>query len=309
MFRFAAVFTMSLAAVGAASAANIAIPVNLTTSLVGIGSCATFNCVPSVPSANFGTGSYMNSLFSTTVPVGTPTTSNSPQNVTTGATTTPFILAQQTSPSANQYLGPNTVSGDTTIVIDLGSYNSTAGNTAINNQSGIFGVDQVSTMIQANLEGSPWQGVTITLAGVATDGTTAISDVIQLTSGTDYRSTSSSGSVATTDNGVAHAGGTNANDSVATYATQFGGLSGGVTTFFDVQEIDLAALGGTNPFLNGYLDSISIASAAQNGGKERIVFSGVTVETPTPEPATLALFGLGLALVAFWKIRSAKASA
>lgn len=307
MLRITTVVTLGLMALGGANAANIPVPINLTTSLVGIGSCSSaFNCVPTV--STFTTGTYMNSLFSTTIPTGTPTMSSSPQNVTTGGTTTPFILASQAGGN-NQYLSGNTVNGDTTIVIDLGSYDSTAGNNAINNVKGIFGVDQVSTMIQANLEGTAWQGVTITLGGFAADGTTAISDVIQLTSGTDYRGTSSAQATTTTDNGVAHTGGTGSNDSVATYTTQFGGTLTGTTYFLDVQEIDLAAFGGVNPFLNGYLDSVTIASVAPSGGKQRIVFSGLTVEQATPEPATVALFGLGLGLIAFWKIRSAKASA
>jgi len=308
MLRLTAILTMSLVAVGGAYAGNIAIPVDLTTALVGVGSCSTFNCTPSVSTYNSGT--YMNSLFSTTIPTGTPTTSSSPQNVTTGTGTTPFILdAQTASPFNNSYLSSNTANGDTTIVVDLGSYNSSGPNNVSNNTSGIFGIDQVSTMIQANLETSGWQGITITLSGYAANGTTAISDVIQLTSGTDYRGTSSSQAANTIDNGVSHSGGTNSNDSVETYQSQFGGTLSGTTYYLDVQEIDLAALGGTNPFLNGYLDSVSIASVAQNGGKQRIMFSGLTVESATPEPGTVALFGLGLACIAYWKFRKAKVSA
>jgi hypothetical protein len=161
-------------------------------------------------------------------------------------------------------------------------------------------------MIQANLEASGWQGVTVTLNGVTPLGA-AVTDTIDLTAGTDYRSTASSQTVGCTDAGcgTTQASGTDSSpggsggNQVVTYNNVFGTQTlGGTSYYFDVQELELGS-----HFAGDYLNSMTIANVAASSGKERIVFSGLSVDE-APEPGTVALLGIGLGLIALWKIRS-----
>ena len=331
MLRISAIACFGLAAIGVANAGTL-VPINLTTTPVGIGSCTGAGCTPAV--STFTTGTYMGTLLSGIVPGG-PSASNTAQNATTGAGTTPFIIAAQAvSPFNDTYLGPNTVNQDTSLVVDLGGY---SGVGAVNGTStlGLFGIDQIYTMLQATGGTYGFQGLTIKLNGVAANGSSAISDIIDFTDGVDYRGSSNASSAAlpactdansanptknvgtactamTSDtaqvSGTDSTPGGSGGNAVTTYNNVFGALTASnVNYYLDVQEI------ATSAFLNGYLDSITITSTAPGTtGKERMVFSGLTVDQDpavTPEPGTIVLLGLGLGLVAFQQIRGRRSTA
>jgi hypothetical protein len=328
MLRITALLSLSLVALGGANAGNItAIDLNTVVGSVA-NSCPTGSAVGGTCAAtnvNFSSGSYLNNLFSTIVQSGAPTpgpTAQFPTNA--GLTGTPFILDTSANNSPNNtYQSPNNAGNNTSIVIDMGGF------TGANATAGLFGIDKIWTMIQSNGQAFNFQGVTITLNGVASDGVTAITDQIQFKEGRDYRSTLSTG-IACTDansvNGAATATGTacagmssdlaqvsgtetqtvgGATNTVITYNSVFGGALAGKDYYLDVQEIDLPGFGNTGSFVNGYLDSITIANSAPNNStSSRLMFSALTVDQATPEPGTVFLLGTGLGLLAFLKLRS-----
>jgi hypothetical protein len=181
-------------------------------------------------------------------------------------------------------------------------------------------------MIQATGGAYGFQGITVTLNGV-TPGDVAVTDTINLTAGVDYRGTNSStalpsctdansnnptksvgtactaqssdaAQVSGTDSSPGGSGG----NTVVTYNNVFGTeTKSGTNYYLDVQELAL----GTH-FAGDYLNSITITSDSPSGGKERMLFSGLTVDE-APEPGTSALLGIGLGLAAFWKIRGRRA--
>jgi len=234
-----------------------------------------------------------------------------------------FILAAQSgavNTGDDEYLSTGTKGLDTSILVDLGTCTGTSPSSAC----GLQDVDDLYTMIQASGTYG-FQGVTITLNGVAANGTTPITDVIDLTSGIDYRSVNSALAATCTDansnnptNNVSTActvqnsdtasvsgtdsspGGTGGN-TVITYNNVLGAETSGATNYYlDVQELEL----GTN-FLGGYLDSVTITNDSTSTTKNQIAFSGLAADEidPAPEPGTVALLGIGLGLVAFRKIR------
>jgi len=311
MVRIAAIAGLTFAALGVAVAGNI--PINLTTSPVGVATCTGVGCTPTVASTT--TGSYQNVLFSTLYPSNPVTPSSSPQIVGPAS----FILAQQSSPSDNTFESANTVNLGTSILVDLG----TCTGVAPSSSCGLFNVDNLYTMIQANGEAYGFQGITVTLNGVAGNGITPITDTIDLTAGIDYRSinnvqvttctdansnnptknvvtacsgqSSDTASVSATDNNP----GGSAGNTVTTFNNVFGAqVANGHNFYLDVQELQL----GTN-FLGGYLDSVTITNNSPSGGTGRMLFSGLTADVATPEPGTVALLGIGLGLVAFLEFR------
>ena len=316
MFRLATVVVLSFATLGGAVAGTI-VPINLTTSPVGIGSCVGAGCTPTVSSTT--TGTFENQYFTSVTAPDTPPPSSDPQTV--GPTS--FILAAQSvSPNYDTYLSPGGTNVDTSILIDLGSCTGTAPTSAC----GIYNVDSLDSMIQANSQLYGFQGVTVTLNGVGADGTTPITDIIDLTAGIDYRSSNSSlaptsatctdanstgASCSDANSDTAQLSGTDSNpggtggNSVTTFNNVFGAE---ITTYrhyyLDVQELDLGSY-----FEGAYLDSVTITNDAPSGGSSKILFSGLSVDpSPAPEPGTIALFGIGLGLIALWKIRSRRAT-
>jgi hypothetical protein len=317
MLRAFIVVSLCFATFGGAVAGTI-VPIDLTNSPVGVGTCVGFGCAPTISSTTVGT--FENFLFSGVMSPSSP--APSPNAQTIGPTS--FIVnAQSGAPNDDIYVSPNPANTDTSILIDLGTCTGTAPASAC----GIYNVDDLYTMIQGS-GAFGYQGVTITLNGVASDGTTPITDVIGLTSGVDYRSTNSSIASTCTDansnnptNSATTActgqisdtasvfdtdsnpGGTGGN-TVLTYNNVLGSETSGSRNFYlDVQELEL----GTN-FLGAYLDSVTITNDDPNGGKSQIVFSGLTADVATPEPGTVALLGIGLGLIGFWGIRSRSAS-
>jgi hypothetical protein len=308
-----AIVSLAFATLGGAVAGTI-VPVNLTTSPVGVATCTS--CI-TPPITSTTTGTFENQLFSAIYPSNPLTPSSSPQPI--GPTS--FIVAQQpASPNDDTYVSTNSANLDTSILVDLGTCTGTSPASAC----GLYNVDDLYTMIQATgLFGI--QGVTVTLNGVLADGVTPIEDVIDLTSGVDYRGTNSSQATTCTDansnnptnNGTAcvgassdtasvsgtdpNPGGTGGN-AVATFNNVFGPQSAnGRNYYIDVQELEL----GTN-FLGSYLDSIVFTNDAPST-KSQIVFTGLTGDeastSATPEPGTVALLGIGFALIAFLKMR------
>ncbi len=329
MLRYFAIIGLSLVALGGANAATI--PIDMTTTSGSLATCATSGCTVGTPTA-FTNGGYINTLFSAQY-AGSPkpTTSGTAQNLTTGATSTPFILNALTSntgscagANCNTWYSPNTTNDHETLVVNLGSYNGSNAGT-----NGLFDIDKIYTLIQANVEafGSS-AAITVTVSGVASDGTTAISDSIVLKPGIDYRGTSNLQSITCTDanqtrcSGLAavnntQISGTNTTpggsggNTVITYNNVYNNGSdvmtnGTVDYYFDVQEIDLP-FSGANSFIGGWADTVTIASVAASGGKQRIQFSGMTLDQ-VPEPGTLALFGLGFGLVGLRKLRGLRKS-
>jgi len=323
MLRTIKISAVGMLAVGMSVAGLI--PINLTTATTGIATCATASCNPAAGSYTFtSTGGYMNTTFSNVTLAGAPTPSNSPQTPAYPGGV-PFELANNGS-SNNAYYTPSAASNqNTSIVMYLGGY---AGTSATATQ-GVFNVDDIYTMIQANNEAFGLQGITITLNGVASNGTTAISDQINLTAGVDYRGSNSGqltcddanyvsgGSCANATSDTAQVSGhetqtvAGVTSTVVTYNNAYGGNTGGLNYYMDVQELELPGLSNTGSFMGGYLDSVTITSIAAGGGKERMYFSGLTVDSPAPapEPSTVVLFGAGLGLVGFFGIRKSKKTA
>ena len=304
MFRTVALMGLALATLGGAYAGT-AVPVNLTTSPVYVGTCTNTSatppyCTPTLPST--ATANFENQLFSNVNSPTPPTASSSAQ--TLGPTQ--FVLAQQTSPSDNTYMTGNTAGLDTTLQIDLGSCSGLSPSTSC----GIFNPDALYTMIQENGAASAGAVVTITLSGINSQGF-ATTDTIDFTNGIDMRGTNSTqpntctvaGCSTGTAQGTDSTPGGSGSNTVTVFNNVLGAeTSGSVSFFFDVQEIS----GIANYFANGYLDSVTIANVAPNGGTTRTLFSGLTVDeaSATPEPGTVVLLGAGLGLIGFGKMRA-----
>lgn len=314
MSRILAIIGLAFATLGGAVAGNI-VPIDLTTAPVGVCTNVGSNCTVSSTT----TGTFENQLFSTIIPPTPPTPGPAAQTV--GPTS--FILnAQSGGLHDDTYVSSNTTNLDTSIMVDLGTCTGAAPSSAC----GLQNVDDLYTMIQAS-GAFGFQGVTITLNGVASDGTTPITDTIGLTSGIDYRTTNNANvanvtctdansvspftSCAGANSDTASTSGTDSSvgggNTVVTYNNGFGPLTNTHDYYLDVQELEL----GTN-FLGGaYLDSVTITNDSPSGGKTQIVFSGLTADqftgdapTSAPEPDAVVLFSVGFGLIAFWKIRS-----
>jgi hypothetical protein len=316
---------------GGASAATIFAPtaIDLTKQPANVATCNTPPaCTPTA--GTFTTGTYENQLFSNLYPAGTgaptPVGGLQPFPTNTGITTLPLIIdSQPASPYNDVWYSTSTANRTSALVMDLGGY------TGANPTAGLFEVDKVWTMIQGNIENFGTQGVTVTLKGVAADGSTPITDVIALTAGIDYRGTSSANSVTCTDanalNGAsatscasdssetAQVSGTDSNpggalstagNTVITYNNVYSGSASGTNYWLDVQELDLPSLGNTGSFAGGYLDSITItdtSGASGSGTQQRVYLSALTVDQATPEPGTISLVAVGIGLLGLGRLR------
>lgn len=332
MLRISAIVGLGLAALGGAQAGTV-LPVDLagvtlpsgdvSATMSACTNTATASgqvCSAPTPSGN----TYMNAAFSTYIKTGAPTASSTNQPVTTGATTVPFLLANQSSPADNMYVGGGAQT-DTQIVVDLGGYNPVTNATA-----GVFNVDAVYTMIQGDLVTAGDQGLTVTLNGL-TSGDVSTSYTFTLTAGTDYRGYASTQTVTSTG----AAGGGNNQNSLSSQQTTytdsnpgggtgcnggtgcqivvsdsaFGGPINSKDYYLDVQELELPTVG--NPFANGgLLQSIVISDDAFGAGNTStsaaILLSGISLDQ-TPEPGTIVLLGIGI--FGIWKVRRSKTAA
>src|SRR5207248_8646689 len=115
-----------------------------------------------------GTNTFVNTLFSNVMSTApAPAPSANPQFFgNSSIDTVPFVIDSNSAGQA-AYGGVGTSNTTTSLVIDLGAYTGAGTET-----QGLFGVNQLDTMLQAFRESAGYQGVTITLAGVGADGTT-----------------------------------------------------------------------------------------------------------------------------------------
>lgn len=315
-----ALLTISLVAVGAAQAASLNTigsftTVDLTQTLIA--TCTGAGCASSIAGGSFGaTGAYMNTTFSS-ISNGVPTPSSSAQSVTTGANSTPFVLNNIAGGNDTFYTGNNTNS----IVVDL---NNCSGNVigSVSN-CGVFGIANIYTMIQANQENFSQGGISITLNGTDATDTQNVSETINLVAGADYRAVSNAmGNNANQVNctvanstgqncagetsDTASSSGFDSANQIEVYNNVFGPDvktgSPNIDYYLDVQELELG-----NFFTNAYLNSITITNST-TGGSSRMEFSGLTLQSPTPEPGTIFLLSGGIALLGLAKFRSSRSS-
>jgi len=209
---------------------------------------------------------------------------------------------------------------DTEISIDLGSC------TGLQQTSGcgISNIDSIDTLLQGTSSAYGYQGIVITVTGESSGGN-PINDTIDLTSGIDYRSSKSSinetcdaanpsttapgttctnmsSDTAQTSGTDSAPGGTLPGATVTVYNNAFGALhnaSNGRNYYFDLQNIGLGGL-----FLNGgVLDSISIENVSGSSASQ-MVFNGLSLDTPAPEPDTFTMLGIAAGIVALWGVRA-----
>lgn len=228
------------------------------------------------------------------------------------------------------YTAPSTAGVSSQLVIDLGTYNSNTGSgTAYT--TGVTGVDEIWTMINAN-DSTTSGNIIVTLSGASSSG--AVSETFTLTNEVDYRATTAAlgfanstftgtpSTVRTTEVTSCVTGGISGasctGDGVATQAIVLGNANNTTvplansTYWTDVQAFTLNA---NNPFLNGaYLDSITISSnnaSGTSGYTQAMLFAALSydqVSSSAPEPATMGIFGIGLAVLGGLGIRKSKKS-
>ncbi len=225
----------------------------------------------------------------------------------------------------------NTVNaGCPSITINMPGYNGTTGST------GMFGVDEVWTMLNDIYATPGYQGVTLVLSGVSGDGVTPINEDIFLTAGVDYRSI---GGFTLPNNqdptpcDIANIGSATLGSSCTGAGASLGPVSGtdsgydpsnpsGVTitdynTVFKTKDtlthpdnywLDAQAIFLGGAFSNGYLDTIKVISNnGSAGNSDKAILSAVTVDqVATPEPGTVALFAAGIGSMVFFRRKRAR---
>lgn len=226
----------------------------------------------------------------------------------------------------NNVWAPGAGAGNKSVTVDVGTF------TGASNASGVFGADQIWTMLNDFDGVVGYQGITITLSGSEVNGT-AITETIDLTAGVDYRSiagatvpgdptacdvanigtatlgTSCAGHTSTTAKSVGTDSSYNATNvsegvSITVYNSVFttqDTMTIPNNYWLDVQDINL---GGA--FLNGWLNSVTITSNDGTGATEKAILSAVTVDSDVPEPSTVVLFGTGLAGLLFFQLKRTK---
>jgi hypothetical protein len=222
-----------------------------------------------------------------------------------------------------------TGAGDTN---DVWAPGAGAGNKSKTIDVGVYGTDQIWTMLN-DIDGTVgYQGITLTLSGTEADMVTPITETIYLTAGVDYRSIAGAtvpgdptacdiANIGTATPGMTCAGhtstttpsvGTDSNYnatnvangvSITVYNDIFATTDSlGNNYWLDAQDINL---GGA--FLNGWLNTITITSNdGSSGNSEKAILSAVTVDAVAPEPGTVVLFTVGMAGLAFFHRKRTK---
>jgi len=244
-----------------------------------------------------------------------------PFDIASGGTNTSGAAVGTSGNLANIW-APGNSSGNQSKTLDVGNY------TGASDTSGVFGVDQIWTMLN-DIDGSiGYQGITLTLAGYQANGTTPITETIDLTAGVDYRSvgqtsvpnnniacdvanagalttvgtncTGHTSSTAKTSGTDSTYNSTNVSEGVSitvynnAYTTQDTLTPGPDNYWLDVQDIVLGS-----SFLNGWLNTVTVTSNDGTGTQEKAILSALTVDqdsAATPEPGTVVLLtaaGLG----------------
>lgn len=350
MKRFILVTVFSTLAVGVALAGPVAI--NLATAGNNGGTDLNKNLATGYIPCTVGTaGGGLTCTTSNSVlnpyPSGIPT---SFANVLFNGTQVPFDIASGGADSGSgvgntpNIWAPGNSAGDQSKLIDVGTYTTNAsGQQTSSNTSGLFGVDEIWTMLNDVYASVGTQGITLTLNGYDATGTTAITETINLLAGADYRSIGNSNTpqditvcdvanigiatLGSSCNGhsssTAQTSGTDTTKVTSNYSgvavTVYNNLyttgdtltQNNPTTAQDIYWLDAQAITLGNAFTNGWLNSITITSHdGSTGMAEKSILSALTVDqiTPTPEPTTvgLMLFGLGGFGFSYWK-RSKKA--
>jgi hypothetical protein len=320
MFRLFRISIFAVTAVGLANAGSVT--VDLATAQGSTSVCASGCGTPTVTTiTGTGASTFVNALYSATLstavpvlPSPTPPTefTNNP-----GVSSVPFVI-DANSAGDPQYFNPNVTNQTNTLVIDMGGYTGGAANT------GIFSVSGLYSMLEAFAETTTVQGIDVTLTGVNSSGG-AVSDTFLLTAGTDYRTTNSGattqplctdanpGCIASNAANVPALPGSESQTiasgttgTVLTYNDAYLANISGINYWLDVQELELPS-SGTNSFVGGYLDTVSIANISGSGAtKQRMALEGLTVQTTTPEPASFFLLPTGLAAIVISRLRRRK---
>ena len=285
-----------------------------------------------------------NAVTTTPYPSGTPTSFSS---VLFNSAQVPFDIANGTANSGtgtgntNNIWAPGNSAGDQSKSINVGTFTTDgSGNQTSANASGLFGVDQIWTMIN-DIYAAPTPGtagITLTLNGYDSTGLNAITETINLFAGADYRSignsnlpqdltscdvanigsatlgtnctghTSSTAAASGTDTTIVTSNKTGVSVTVynsvyVTGDTLTSSLSGANQDkyWLDVQDINLGTA-----FVNGWLNDVVITSHdGSTGIAEKAIVSALTVDA-VPEPGSILLMVAGLGSLAFFQVKRRK---
>lgn len=317
MNRFCVISALSLlGAVG--GYAGTLIPIDLTTganagvltkNLLGSGyiPCMSGTCNPSnTVAANPPSGT--STSFSSVVYNGTQV----PFDIASGGGTPGGTNADNTS---NNIWAPTNASGTQSVVVDVGGYTGSDAAT-----TGIQDVDEIFTMLNDWYATAGTQGISLLLTGVASNGTTAITESVNLVAGVDYRSigsganlnhdptpcdianigTATLGSNCTGDSSpTAQSSATDSTFATFSSTGPTSELGGSVTVYNSVYTskdamsspdnywLDAQAINLGGAFATGYLDSITIESKDGTGISEKAILSAVSVDSTLGSSTTL----------------------
>jgi hypothetical protein len=318
------------------------IAINLATAGNGGGSVLNNNIAANgfIPCVSGSTTNGQTCTTSNTTLVPLPSGATTFNSVLFNGVAVPFSIASGGANSSsgagdtNNIWSPSNTAGSKSKTMDVGTFTTnSSGVETSGNESGIFGADQIWTMLNDIYATIGYQGITITLNGYQANGTTPITESIYLTAGVDYRSiagatvpgdptpcdvanlgtatlgSNCAGRTSTTTPSVGTDSSYNATNvaegvSIKVYNDVYTTQDTMATPnnyWLDAQDINL---GGA--FLNGWLNTVTITSNDGTGEQEKAIFSALTVDTVAPEPGTLALFGTGLAGLLFFQRKRAR---
>jgi len=317
MYKIVVMAGLALTTLGGAYGGTV-VPINLAAQQGGTATCGPVTNGSCTPPTVSSTGT----TFETTLFSGLDPSSSAPTTPSTSASTPPdgpgsYIFgAESNNNDAFSYaIGGTNSQGAESLLVDLGTCSgATAFTTLSAGSCGLPDADYLYSMIQA---GGAYgtQGITVTAYGV--NGSGEQTDSFTLTAGVDYRESNSgqtgvnctiantvtSGTCAgTTDTKVASAQDPN-NSNITVFNNVYGAQTASSKNYYvDIQQFSLGSF-----FQGGYIDQVLIQFTTQSSGLRAMTLSGVSVDE-TPEPGTIVMFGIGLGLIAFWKLRARRAS-